>query len=511
MKYRNIISTALAAVLLSGAFAANQTEEQPNVVFILADDMSYDSVSHFNPGIGDMKTPHIDRLAREGLSFSDGHSGSAVCTPTRYGILTGRYCWRTQLKNSVLWTYGRPLIEKERLTVADLMKAQGYQTGIVGKWHLGMDWPGKDGQVANRKIRLSDTTWRKDDGPERVRECEAQIDFTKPIKGPLEHGFDYYFGMDLPNMAPYTWIENDRVQVVPTIPKPEEIYGNAGLMVPGWKLEDVVPGLANRASEWIAEAAEKERPFFLYVPRTSPHTPRAPSKRFRGNSGIYEYADFVMETDWAVGRIVRALEEAGVAENTLVVFSTDNGTSPIVGLEELKEKGVDLNYHLRGYKRLIYEGGHRVPLIMKWPEVIEAGRVSDETVCLNDFMATMADLTGYALPDDAAEDSSSLLPLVRGETAALVDHPGVISHSIAGQFSIRKGGWKLIHPLDSRAKPVLYDLDEDLKETTDLAQSHPELVAELTVLLKQYVERGRSTPGSVQSNFGNQKSWEGTP
>ena len=280
--------------------------EHPNVVFILADDMSYDSVSYFNPEIGGMQTPHIDRMAREGMYFTDGHSGSSVCTPTRYGLLTGRYAWRTQLKNSVLWTYGRPLIDKERLTVADMLKEKGYQTAIIGKWHLGMDWPGKDGQLANQHVRIKDTAWGKDmEARQRISNCEEQIDFTMPIGGPLEHGFEYYYGVDLPNMAPYTWIENDRVLAIPTVPKPdpEIMFGNAGLMVPDWRLEDILPGLANKSAEWIAQAAKMDKPFFLYVPLTSPHSPVAPSKRFQGKSGINKYVDFVMETDWAVGQI----------------------------------------------------------------------------------------------------------------------------------------------------------------------------------------------------------------
>jgi len=505
-------ATLFFATGLSSCNQNKQKQSYPNIIFILADDMSYDSVSHFNPQIGNMKTPHLDRLAQEGMYFTDGHSGSSVCTPTRYGILTGRYCWRSELKSEVLWTYGRPLIEKERLTVADILKAKGYNTACIGKWHLGIEWPGKDGKMANRNLKILDKTWGNNkDANKRVAACEKQIDFSKAIKGPREQGFDYFFGVDLPNMSPYAWIENDHLTAQPTVPKPDKMFGSKGLMVPGWKLEDVLPGLASRTHDWIQDASKEDKPFFLYMPLTSPHTPIVPSKKFLGKSGISKYADFVIETDWVVGHVMEALDKAGVTDNTLVIFSTDNGTSGAANFKELKSKGVDLNYHFRGNKLSIYEGGHRIPFIVRWPGKTKPGTSNDETVCLNDFMATVADIIDYPLPDNAAEDSSSILPLITGKAKALPSHPGVISHDYGGGFCIRKDSWKLIFPRKAKGKYALYDLNKDIKETKNVADKHPQIVKELTQTLKTYVENGRSTPGKKQQNFQNKNTWPGLP
>lgn len=478
--------------------------------------MSYDSVSHFNPKIGNMKTPNIDRLAREGMYFTDAHSGSAVCTPTRYGLLTGRYCWRTKLKKEVLWTYGQPLIDNDRTTVADVLKTRGYQTACVGKWHLGMVWPSRTGAPANAQIGPYDKTWG--DGKEKIAAAEKNIDFTKAIQGgPRDRGFDYYFGVDVPNFAPYTWIENRHVTAIPTVHKPVNKdatgpdFGAPGLKKDGWVLADILPGLTSKASEWIKTAAKKEGPFFLYMPLTSPHSPIAPSSGFIGKSGISKYADFVLETDWAVGEVIAALESTGQAHNTLVIFSTDNGTSRIANFQELESKGVDLHNHFRGHKAQIYEGGHRVPFIVRWPQKVNPDTVNSQTICLNDFMATMAELTGYPLKPNEGEDSTSILPLITQAQSTLPQHPHVVSHSYAGQFCIRDNDFKLILPQNKGGKYVLYDLKNDIKETRNVAEQHPEVVDKMTALLKSYVDRGRSTPGPAQQNYMAQNTWDGLP
>jgi len=286
-------------------------QDKPNIVFILADDMSFDSVSANNDKIGNMKTPHLDKLISQGMNFTDAHSGSSVCTPTRYGLLTGRYCWRTKLKSQVLWEWGAPLIEKDRLTVAGMLRAQGYSTGMVGKWHLGLAWYDSDGKIVNGDLQITDSYFKKGAAAERIRAVEKRIDFTKGITGgPTDHGFDYYFGVDVPNFPPYVWMENDKLKGEPTVDKPKRMFGHPGPMIPGWKLEDILPGLARRAGEWIAEQSTTDQPFFLYLPLTSPHTPIAPSKDFKGKSGINAYADFVIETDWVVGHIMAELERA---------------------------------------------------------------------------------------------------------------------------------------------------------------------------------------------------------
>ena len=470
---------------------AQTPADKPNIVFILADDMSFDSVSANNPKMGTLKTPHIDRLISQGMNFTDAHSGSAVCTPTRYGLLTGRYCWRTPLKNSVLWDWAAPLIKPDRLTVAEILQQQGYATGMVGKWHLGMSWHDKDGKIVNGNLKLSDASFKKGAAADRIAAAVRRIDYTQAVRGgPVDHGFDYYFGVDVPNFPPYVWIENDKLLGIPSVPKPKEMFGCIGPMLPGWKLEDILVGLAKKAAEWVTAQSKVDKPFFLYLPLTSPHLPTAPSKAFQGKSGISLYCDFVMETDWVVGQVMEALDKSGSAKNTLIFFSTDNGTSPGgANFKLLESHGIDLHNHFKGHKRQIHEGGHRVPFVARWPGTIEAGSTCDETIGLNDFIATVADLLNVKLPDTAAEDSFSILPLLTGEKTALPGHPSVVNHDISGRFAIRKGKWKLV----SGSNAQLFDLDSDPKEGRNLAYSYPEVVKELAGRLKRYKENGRST------------------
>jgi len=472
-----------------GAAGGPGRARKPNIVYILADDMGFDSVSANNEKMGPLKTPHIDRLRSQGMSFTDAHSGSAVCTPTRYGLLTGRYCWRTALKREVLWDYGRPLIEKGRLTVAELLKGQGYTTGIFGKWHLGLDWYDANGKPANGELKITDAIWREKGGSaERVRACEKRIDWSKPITGgPLDHGFDYYFGVDVPNFPPYTWIENDRVTALPTVPKPKEMFGTDGPMVPGWKLEEILPTIARRSAAWIVEQGKKCRPFFLYLSMTSPHTPIAPSKSFQGRSAVSKYADFLMETDWVVGHVMEALDKAGVADNTILIFTGDNGTATKANFRKLKAVGVDLQYHFSGHKGQIAEGGHRVPFVVRWPGRVKPGSTCNEVICLNDFMATVADLLDVPLPRNAAEDSASVLPLLTGESSSLPDRPMVVHHDYKGNFAIRKGKWKLV----PGERPRLFDLEADPKESNDVAEGNEGVVKHMTNTLKKYRESGR--------------------
>jgi len=476
-----ILLAVLSLVLLFAPYANTQAQGKPNIIFILADDMSFDSVSANNEKIGEMKTPNIDKLIAEGMNFTDAHSGSAVCTPTRYGLLTGRYCWRTKLKNSVLWEYAAPLIEEERLTVAEMLRENGYRTGMVGKWHLGLDWRGVDGEIVNGTLQLGDASFRPGAPAKRVQTVAELIDFSQPITGgPTDHGFDYYWGVDVPNFPPYIWIKNDRIQGDPSVAKPDKMFGAPGPMLPGWKLEEILPTLAHKSSEWIAEQSNGDQPFFLYLPLTSPHTPIAPSEKFSGKSGISIYADFVSETDWVVGQVLNALEKSGVAENTLVIFSTDNGTSPKANFAELEKHGVNLRYHFKGHKAQIHEGGHRVPFVVRWPGKVKAGSVCRDTICLNDFMATAADIIDVKLPEDSGEDSTSILPLITSEKTSLTKRPLVVNHDIGGNFAIRKGKWKLV------GNSKLFDLATDPKETTDVSKSHPEIVKELSETLKRY-------------------------
>ncbi len=446
------------------------------------------------------------------MRFTDAHSPSAVCSPTRYGILTGDYCWRSPLKTSVLWPWDGPLIREDQLTIAGMLKKEGYSTACIGKWHLGWDWPTKDGSSVNDLIPQGE--WNP-----KVRDpFGAKMDFTKPIKnGPTTRGFDYYFGDDIPNFAPYCFIENDHTLGIPTAQKPDNMFGTPGPMMEGWRLEDVMPAITKHAVDYIeAEAGTspfnktENAPFFLYFPLTAPHTPIAPAKEFIGKSDAYRYGDYVVEVDWAVGEVMDALERTGQADNTLVVFTSDNGSPGRSGENmngapnSIRQYGHNPSYIYRGIKADIWDGGHRVPFLARWPEHIRAGAVSDETICLVDLMATAAAITGYDLPDSAAVDSYDLLPALE-ETRG--DHPlreAVVHHSIDGMFAVRRGKWKLVLGRGSGGwsgigKPddppeQLYDMQQDPKEENNQYGQHPEIVAEFTALLHKYQEAGRSAP-----------------
>jgi arylsulfatase A-like enzyme len=346
----------------------------------------------------------------------------------------------------------------------------------------------------------------------------AQVDFSKPTSGgPADQGFHHYYGDDVPNWPPYVWIDDHTTVGIPSVPKPKSMFGSPGLMLPGWTLEPVLPEITRRSADYIREQAKNEKPFFLFFPMTSPHTPIAPAKEFQGKSGISPYADFLIQTDWCVGQILKAVDDAGISDNTIVFFTTDNGTSPKAKFTELEAKGVHLRHSFRGNKADIYEGGHRVPFIVRWPKNIAAGGRSNETICTVDFMSTVADVIGHPLSASSAEDSFSLLPILRGKETTIADRKAVINHSISGNFAIRKGPWKLVFARGSagwsdpkeavaakKKMPALqlFNLDDDPKEQKNIQAQHPELVTELTQLLKTTVTDGRSTPGPKQANHG---------
>jgi arylsulfatase A-like enzyme len=498
-------------LLILFAVATGSAAERPNIVFILADDLGVGDVHAFNPA-GKIATPRLDRLAGEGMKLTDAHTPSSVCTPTRYGLLTGRYNWRSRLQSGVLGGLSPRLIEPGRLTVAQLLKDQGYVTACIGKWHLGLDWVKKPGGAV---------TELDIEKPEQNK----AVDFTQPFaNGPRTLGFDYYFGIAASlDMVPYTFLENDRCTMVPTTEKKFPMMGDAeskgftrfGPAAAEFEAVDVLPRLAERAGKWIEEHAadaKAGKPFFLYVPLNSPHTPSLPAKDWTGKSGLNAYADFVMQTDAAVGAVLDALEKAGLSEQTLVIATSDNGCSPQARLEQLRGKGHDPCNGWRGTKADIWEGGHRVPLIVRWPGKVKPGTASDALVCLTDFMATCADLTGAKLPASAGEDSVSFLPVLRGEAGARTT---LVSHSIAGHFAIRSGnmklcltpgsgGWSVPKPGSAEEKELpdaqLYDLAADPAEARNLIVEQPDKVKELTALLEKYVAEGRSTPGERQKN-----------
>lgn len=484
----------LACWLVSlGSFAAG-AQARPNILVILADDMGIGDVSCLNPGSA-WKTPAIDRLASEGRIFTDAHSASGVCTPSRYALLTGRYPWRGPLKRGVLRGYDPALIEENRLTVPGLLREHGYATAMVGKWHLGVNWV-KTGP------RLED------------------VDFARPFGGgPTAHGFDTFFGITASlDMPAYFYMEGDRAVQVPSgtiAASAKPPMWRAGPISPDFRHEEVLGKFEERALRYLDERASAGdgKPFFLYVALTSPHTPIAPTASFRGRSGVNAYGDFVLETDAVVGRLLERLRKNGQAEDTLVIFTADNGFAPAGNLPELRQAGHDPSAGYRGHKADLYEGGHRVPYLVRWPGVLPAGTRSQHLIAQVDLLATCAELVGVRLPDGAGEDSVSHLAWFRGREPAPVSRLPLVQQSSDGSFALRDGKWKLClcpgsggwsfpnpEKDDTTGMPrfQLFDLDRDPSETSNVVQAHPEVVARLGRTLKTLILRGRSTPGVDQ-------------
>jgi arylsulfatase A-like enzyme len=452
--------------------------QKPNIVYILADDLGYGDVHALNPQRGKLATPHADRLAREGMAFTDAHGGSSVCTPTRYGILTGRYAWRSRLQSGVLDGYVSPLIAAERLTVPALLKQHGYHTACLGKWHLGftIEGAGKKGGGSGGKGMGAPLGAVTHDGP-------------------LTRGFDHFFGFHHARMMKSVINDARVTELVEPV--------------------EMLPKLVRHAAGYIAERAKSGTPFFLYLALNSPHTPIVPSKEWQGKSGLGDYGDFVMETDWAIGEVLAALDQTGLAKTTLVIFTSDNGCSPAAGVDKLESRGHFPSAQFRGYKSDIWDGGHRIPFLARWPGTVKAGSTCAQLACLTDLMATCADLLGAKLPDNAGEDSVSLLPLLRGADQPVRE--AVVHHSIQGLFALRQGGTKLIFGSGSGgwgkggrdSAPVqLYDMAQDVAERQNLQASDKATVQRLTKLMEKYIVDGRSTPGAPQKNDAEIKLWK---
>lgn len=491
-----------------------QNESMPNIIYILADDMGLGDVRAYNND-SKIPTPHLDRMAEEGMLFLDSHTNSGVCTPTRYGILTGRYAWRSPLKKGVTGGHSSHLIDTDRETVASLLKKEGYSTACIGKWHLGMDW-----EVINGAKR---------DVLKRIN--PKHIDPKALIKnGPNDVGFDYYFGISASlNMSPHGYIENRELQgtleYVETIEGLDE-RGYVQPAQPGWVAKEfdqhkVLEVLAGKACDWIE--GNSEDPFFMYFPLPSPHSPIVPGEAFKGKSRLNLHGDFCMETDWVVGEVLKTLDELGIADNTLVIFTADNGTSPKAKFEEMAAKGHHSSWIYRGMKGTNWEGGHRTPFLVRWPNVVSANTVSEELLCTTDFMATCAEIVGTKLIDSIAEDSVSFLPALKGKAIPAGLNRLVIHHSDKGIFSIRSGKWKVMfddfggsgrsdprkdEAIVNAAQLQLYDMENDAVENVNLASEYPEIVEKLKKQLAEVVQKGRSRKGSPQPTDLNDEDLE---
>lgn len=473
----------------------------PNIAVILTDDLGYGDVGPYNPE-SRIPTPNLDRLAREGIRFTDAHSPDGVCTPTRYGLLTGRYAWRTRLKRGVLPSAGLPLIEPGRLTLAGMLRSEGYRTAMVGKWHLGRKWQLYD-ELADQAI--------------------GNIDWTKPQSdGPLQHGFSYSFGMAEPAWA---FVENGSILARPTLRfdlthLPVHLIGpnnNTGVKSGGFEFERMLPRFTEEAAGFIARSAREGKPWFLYFAPLAPHRPVVPNKDFRGRSRAGLYGDFVTEVDWAVGEILAAIERTGSGSDTLLILTSDNGpeNDAYTRLREHRHASMGA---LRGVKRDLWEGGHRVPFIARWPARIPAGAVQGEVLCLTDIMATVAAIVGYQLPSDAAEDSYDMTAALLGQSPASPLREATVHHGSRGSFAIRQGDWVLIdHPTGdnngndrregepgwfrerlsavSHSQPVeLFNLRQDPQQARNEAEASAERVRTMQALLERYKRDGRSVP-----------------
>ena len=491
-------------------------KERPNIILILVDDLGYGDVSCMEPR-SRIRTENIDRVAAEGLCLTDCHASSALCTPSRYSLLTGRYNWRSRLKSSVLPGQSFHLIEEGRETVPSLLKKQGYRTAAVGKWHLGMDWKTKNG------FALPATYHGENSDAELMTEG---IDFTAPVKnGPNDVGFDYFYGTPASlDQPPFIHMENDRATTQPTTmigvrnlhrtDPSQQFEVEYGPAEEGYDPRALVPEMDNKVLELVRDYAGGDQPFFLYYASHAVHGPLVPTAEYQGRSGLNAYGDFVLQVDGFVGKLDALLTELNQKDDTILIFTSDNGCSAVADYPTLISKGHNPSSIYRGHKGDIWEGGHRIPFVVRWPGHIAAGAHSDALTCLVDIFATLAEVTGASYNDAAGEDSVSMLPIWLGMKESVRED--LVHHSANGSYSLRKGDWKMEFCSDSGGYPPvpsdpthperiyqLYHMAGDVTEQYNLYGTQPKIETELLTLTENYVKNGRSTPGAPQPNCPN--------
>ncbi len=517
---------AVAITLLLGPLAAihavGAPSSKPNIIVILADDLGYGDVSCYNPQ-SKVPTPHIDRLAREGMRFTDAHSPSTVCTPTRYSLITGQMAFRVPRGEAVFTGVGGPsLIAPGRLTLPAMLRANGYTTACVGKWHIGLTFFDKDGQPIHSN------------GAAAVQ----RVDFSRRIEGgPLDHGFDRFFGTACCPTTDwlYAFIEGDRIPVPPAakIDKkllPKHPYANDcrdGFIAPNFPMEEIDLVFLNQSREFLESHVRSAsgKPFFLYHATQAVHLPSFPANQFKGKTKAGPHGDFIHELDYIVGELLVTLDRLGLADNTLVIFTSDNGPETTSVIHMRADYGHDGARPWRGMKRDQWEGGHRVPFLVRWPGKVKPGTTSAQLISLTDVMATVAAIIGAELPNDAAEDSFNMLPALLGKDSGPI-RPYLLQQAFGGSrtLSIRRGNWKYIDHTGSGgnryendpglksfilpdtapgAPGQLYDLEADPGETRNLYFDHPQIVKELKTLLEQSKQSGRSRPESPSSSTRN--------
>ena len=476
---------------------SGNAQDKPNIVLIYADDLGIDAISCFNKEIGNFKTPNIDAMAARAVSFTDAHSTASCCSPSRYGLLTGRYQWRSHKKSKIVGRREKSWIAQERETLPEMLKRGGYKTAMLGKWHLGWDSEGN-------------------------KDYSGEL-----LGGPCDHGFDYYFGNDVPGWAPYTWTENRRFLKKPdTTIKKTPRGASPGAAVSGWDFTAVLPEYVKRCEKYIKENSKGDTPYFLCFTMPSPHSPISPSKAFQGKAAT-PFLDFLLESDAAVGRIIKAVEASVDKDNTIIIFTSDNGTTQFADYGELLKKGYNLGARYRGLKSSIYEGGNRMPFIVHYPGITKRGVRLPQTITQCDIFATLAEVAKVTYSDDTAEDSLSFLSLLKGEKDTAFEKRNIVNQDPYGKLAIRQGNWKLIFtsaagtlrkgdqpndPEDRKSDKApwrLFDLDKDPGEKNNLYSKHPEVVKEMHKAMKKLVRDGRSTPGKKVSNEGDW--WEQLP
>lgn len=498
----HLLRLAILSLLAGITLLHTQAAPLPNIVILYADDMGYGDLGANNPA-SKIPTPQLDLLAAQGMRFTDAHSSSGICTPSRYALLTGRFHWRKF--HGIVNSFDPPVFDAEEQTLPEMLKQQGYRTACVGKWHLGWNWSDiqKPGVQPQLDAKQRNKVFAPDD-----------FDWSKPISGgPLSHGFDYYFGDDVPNFPPYAWFENDRFVSTPSEPlniTPETKEGSwearPGPMTPGWDFYKVVPHITDKAVEWIGRQRGEGAPFFLYAPFNSPHAPIVPTDEFNGKSQAGGYGDFMMQTDAEVGRILDALEENGFAENTLVIFTADNGAEHYA-YDRIRNFQHRSSGPLRGMKRDLYEGGHRVPFLVKWPGVVKPGSVSDALISQVDLFATLAAAVGHTLPDGVAEDSHDQIAVWKENAPG--PRRSIVHNTMTGAYAVRHDHWLLVANKTGAHSKVpawfdtengysknehpgeLYDLRVDLAQKQNLYVTEPAKVKELTDLLESIRAKGQ--------------------
>ncbi len=482
----------IGLVGITSLFVTNSFAQKPNIVILYADDMGYGDLAVQNPE-SKIPTPNLDRLAQEGVRFTNAHSSSGICTPSRYALLTGKYHWRKF--HDIVNSWGASVISKDETTMPEMLKQNGYKTACIGKWHLGWDW--QSIRKADAKPIMVDN--KQTYGPEAY-------DWGKPIAdGPTAHGFDYYFGDDVPNFPPYCWFENDRVLDAPTEllniteKAPEGNWeARPGPSCKNWDFYAVMPTITSKAVSWIKQQ-KKDQPFFLYFAWTSPHAPMVPSKEWKGKSGAGAYGDYMMQSDWSAGEVLKALKEGGFDKNTLVIFSADNGPEHYA-FDRVRNFNHRSMGNLRGLKRDVWEGGHRIPFVVKWPGKVKPATVSAELISQTDLMATLASAIGTKLPEGAGEDSFNQIKLLKGESGSA--RPSMV-HNTYEKYALQKGNWVFVDASNGEhskmpdwflksnqyakdtTSAVLYDLSKDISQHNNLIAEYPEKADELRQELKR--------------------------